>query len=171
MNKHYPWNFNFQTRWFSDLSSIPQGFLYNGYFSSTPIYYTTNERNVLTGTLNPRSDYKTFLNTNSNGGGYFTLGDAVSNINVYKNYLKFNQTRNTIDVCTLDQNEINAIFGNKTKNLHWISQDEKNKMDSTSQTQAYTFNKTLPHFQYAYSLFKSSNTFIKNYVTTFNQAY
>jgi hypothetical protein len=66
------------------MTSIPQGFLNNGYFSPNPAYYTTNERNVLTGNLNPRSDYKTFLNSNSNAGGYFTLGDAVSNVNLYK---------------------------------------------------------------------------------------
>jgi len=44
-------------------------------------------------------------------------------------------------------------------------------MDSASQTQAYSYNKTIPHFQYAYSLYKNSNTFMKNYVTTFNQIY
>lgn len=171
MNKHYPWNFNFQTRWFSELSSIPQGFINNGYFSSNQVYYTTNERNILLGNLNPRTDFKTFLNPNKSGGGYFTLPDTAYDVNLYKNYVKFSQTRNTIDVCTMDQNEINAIFGNKTKNLQWITQEEKNKMDTSSQTQAYTYNKTLPHFQYAYSLYKSSNAFMKNFLSTFNQSY
>ena len=44
-------------------------------------------------------------------------------------------------------------------------------MDEASQTQSYPYNKTLPHFQYSYSLFKRSNTFIKNYISTYNQAY
>jgi hypothetical protein len=96
---------------------------------------------------------------------------SASDVNLYKNYLKFNQTRNSIEICTLDQNELNAIFCNKSKNLQWITQDEKSKMDSASQTQAYSYNKTIPHFQYAYSLFKNSSTFMKNYVTTLNQTY
>ena len=165
MNKHYPWTFNFQTRWFSDTGSIPQGFLSNGFFSPSPVYYSTNERNILLGNLNPRTDYKSFLR------GYYSLTYTASDVNLYKNYLKLNQTRNSIDICSLDQNELNAIFANKSKNLQWITQNEKNKMDTVVQSQAYSYNKTLPHFQYAYSLYKNSNTFMKNYVTTFNQTY
>ena len=42
---------------------------------------------------------------------------------------------------------------------------------SFAKTRAYAYNKVLPHFQYAYSLFKEPNTFFRNYISTFNQAY
>ncbi len=31
---------------------------------------------------------------------------------------------------------------------------------------AYTYNKALPHFQFAYALYKQSNVFIKDYIST-----
>lgn len=40
-----------------------------------------------------------------------------------------------------------------------------------AKTRAYAYNKALPHFQYAYSLFKEPNTFFRNYISTYNQNY
>jgi len=40
VNKHYPWNFNFATRWFDDFPGeealLPEQFVTMGFFSSTP---------------------------------------------------------------------------------------------------------------------------------------
>jgi hypothetical protein len=69
-------------------------------------------------------------------------------------------------VCTLEQNEIDAVFGSKKKQLHWISQAERRQMDPTSQDNAYIYNKFLPHFQFAYALMKGNSNFMPNYVTT-----
>ena len=34
LHQHYPWNFNFATRWFRDRGEIPRGFETNGFFRS-----------------------------------------------------------------------------------------------------------------------------------------
>lgn len=49
------------------------------------------------------------------------IANTASELNLYRNYKKLKETGNTIEVCTLDQQEINTLFGSKVKNLHWIS--------------------------------------------------
>jgi hypothetical protein len=49
------------------------------------------------------------------------LSARASDINMYKNYQKLKATGSTVDVCTLDQAEMNTLFGSKVKNLHWLS--------------------------------------------------
>ena len=72
----------------------------------------------------------------------------------------------------MEQNELNALFGSSKSNLQWINKAERAKMNSLSgQTLALAYNRMLPHYQYAYALFKSSNGFLKNYVSTYNQNY
>jgi hypothetical protein len=52
------------------------------------------------------------------------------------------------------------------KNLHWISKAERSILSTENSIKAYTYNKALPHFQFAYSLYKKSNVFIKDYIST-----
>ena len=53
-----------------------------------------------------------------------------------------------------------------------MSKDERSKLHSQAhRTRSYTYNKALPHFQYAQALFKESNYFFQNYVSTYNQHY
>lgn len=99
------------------------------------------------------------------------IGDKASEVNAYKNYRSLVATRSTIELCTLDQNEMDTLFGSQKKQLHWISRDERNKMSSSSRTRSYAYNKGLPHFQYAYALYKEPNTFFRNYISTFDQNY
>jgi hypothetical protein len=67
VNGHYPWNFNFATRWFNrpgQTPTIPSGFLTMGYFQSTPVTYNKFEQEVIAGKLNPRSSNAvTFFDT------------------------------------------------------------------------------------------------------------
>lgn len=53
------------------------------------------------------------------------ISNTASEINLYKNYRKLHETGNTIDVCTLDQDEVNTLFGSRVKNLHWLSKAER----------------------------------------------
>jgi len=56
--------------------------------------------------------------------------------------------------------------------MQWITKQERDALPYSSlRTRAYTYNKAVPHFQYAYSLFKESNSFLRNYVSTYNQHY
>jgi hypothetical protein len=58
VNSHYPWEFNFATRWFSTPGSqprLPVNFETMGYFSSQEVTYSDEEKKVVYGTLNPRS--------------------------------------------------------------------------------------------------------------------
>lgn len=64
---------------------------------------------------------------------------------------------------------MDTFFGSKVRNLHWISQAERSKFSSSSFIRAYTYNKVLPHFQFAYSLYKDTNEFMKNYISTLGQ--
>jgi len=49
---------------------------------------------------------------------------------------------------------MDTLFGSKVKDLHWISQSERSKFSGSAVIRSYAYNKTLPHYQYAYSLFK-----------------
>jgi hypothetical protein len=111
------------------------------------------------GSLNPRdTNSDDFFNNLVDKNGFNDISDKASSINQYINYLSLNQNRGTISVCTLYQSEIDTLFGSTTKKLQWISRDERNKMQTDSaKNQAFTFNKRLPHYQYAYALFKESN--------------
>jgi hypothetical protein len=42
-------------------------------------------------------------------------------------------------------------------------------MSEINSTRAYSYNKSLPHFQFAYSLYRSPSRFINNYITTYGQ--
>jgi hypothetical protein len=173
VNQHYPWNFNFATRWFKEQGFIPNGFETNGYFQTEPSYYTETQRKIILGQNNPRdSDPDVFFSSSLGSSGTLLIGDRASEVNAYKNYRSLYQTRTTIDLCTLDQNELDALFGSKVKNLHWISSEERASMKTNlAKTRSYAYNKALPHFQYAYALFKEPNTFFRNYISTYNQAY
>ena len=107
-----------------------------------------------------------------NRWGDLSISNTAGDINAYKNFRSLVSTRTTIDLCTLDKDEIDTLFGSKEKNMHYINKAERAKMNLSSQrTRAYTFNKALPHFQYAQALFKESNHFFRNYVSTYNQHY
>lgn len=123
------------------------------------------------GQMNPRSDPDNFFSNSIDRYGTMLIGDKASEVNAYKNYRSLVATRSTIDLCTLDQNEMDTLFGSQKKQLHWISRDERNKMSSSSRTRSYAYNKGLPHFQYAYALYKEPNTFFRNYISTFDQNY
>jgi hypothetical protein len=94
------------------------------------------------------------------------ISNTASDINLFKNYQKLKQTGSTIDVCTLDQSELNTLFGSKIKNLHWLSKAERSVLSRQNSINAYTYNKALPHFQFAYALYKQSNVFVKDYIST-----
>ena len=172
VNEHYPWNFNFANRWFREQGFLPRGFETNGYFSSQPAYYNSTQVKILRGELNPREGPGEFFYSTFNRWGDLSITSTASDVNSYKNFRKLVETRSTIDRCTLDSNEIDTLFGCKEKNLHWMSKEERSKLNSQAhRTRSYTYNKALPHFQYAQALFKESNYFFQNYVSTYNQHY
>ena len=73
--------------------------------------------------MNPRSTSNDlfFGISNIDNFGMTALAARASDINMYKNYQKLKATGSTVDVCTLDQAEMNTLFGSKVKNLHWLS--------------------------------------------------
>ena len=155
MHKHYTWNFNFATRWFGDQGYLPKGFETNGFFSSEPAAYNEQQQEIISGRLNPRSsDPKKFFSNSMSRWGELLIGDTASDINSNKNYKSLVETRSTIPLCTLSQPELDTLFGSATKNLHYINPAERRSLPSSLRTRAYTYNKALPHFQYAFSLFK-----------------
>lgn len=97
------------------------------------------------------------------------LAARASDINMYKNYQKLRATGSTIDVCTLDQAEMNTLFGSKVKNLHWLSNAERKVLSRQNSIKAYSYNKALPHFQFAQALFKKSNQYVRDYISTQGQ--
>ena len=101
--------------------------------------------------------------------GLSKVYDTTSSINLYQNYQQLLKTNSTIDICSLDKDQINAHFGSKVKNLHWIDSKERKGMNTTSATRAYSYNKSLPHFQFAYALYHQPNRFIDTYITTYGQ--
>lgn len=50
--------------------------------------------------------------------------------------------------------------------MHWLSKAERKLLSAENSIKAYAYNKTLPHFQFAYALFKRTNMFIKDYIST-----
>lgn len=104
VNQHYPWNFNFATRWFKEQGHIPQGFETNGYFLTSPTYYTEAQRNIIQGKNNPRdNDPDDFFSKSLDRAGTLLIGDQAADVNAYSNYRSLVATRSTISVCTLDQ--------------------------------------------------------------------
>ena len=49
----------------------------------------------------------------------------TASINLYQNYERLRKTNGTIEVCTIDKDQMNTLFGSKTKNLHWINSRER----------------------------------------------
>jgi hypothetical protein len=126
VNLHYPWQFNFATRWFSSDTSqprLPVNFETMGYFSSVETKYSDAENKIVYGTLNPRSTaQEEFFGVETiDQYGMSFISNTASEINLWKNYKKLKETGSTIDICTLDQNELNTLFGSRVKNLHWVS--------------------------------------------------
>lgn len=49
----------------------------------------------------------------------------TANINLYQNYEKLRKTNGTIEVCTIDKDQLNTLYGSQIKNLHWINAKER----------------------------------------------
>lgn len=64
------------------------------------------EQKIVYENMNPRKKAQTesfFTVSGPDSYGALQISDKASLINQYKNYLKFQKTEDTIDVCTLDQ--------------------------------------------------------------------
>ncbi len=72
-----------------------------------------------------RSPADDFFRNSLDRYGTFLMTETASEINAYRNFLSIRETGSTINLCTLDQNELDVLYGSAVKNLHWISRDER----------------------------------------------
>ena len=159
INKAYPWETHVPRRWYQTEELYKKSDI-NRYLRSTPVVYTTQQKQFINGELDPRKNpsvYEEMINTSSGPQRKFMYEytNANSEMIRYRNYLNYDDSKKNMRLNSVTPDESLANYGARSKNLQYITKEEQDKYNLSDDLVKY-YNSLLPHYQYAEALFKNN---------------
>ena len=141
------------------------------YFRKRDTNLTDIERGILAGKITPRENIDEYFSINFRREfGIQKIISLVGAKNTDINYDELKKTDSSMIRETVEENEVNTMFGCQQNNMQWISAEEKARLPAQYRNDANTHNLTVPHYQYARALLKTDTHFMPGYVSTYNNS-